>query len=69
MTINPTTDSAAPTTPLAAAKNTQSIIVATANPPGSFRVIRCIASNSFSEMPDFSNIHPMKMKRGTADNT
>ena len=63
---SPTTVSVAPITPLQAAKMTHINMVPTAKPPGKRCVQRCIASKSFSAVPDFSNIAPMNTKRGTA---
>ena len=66
---NPTTDSVAPITPLEAAKMMHIRMVAIARPPGMRRVQMCIASNSFSAIPDFSSIAPMNTNSGTAANT
>ena len=56
-------------TPDDAAKITHMTTVPTASPPGSRRVQRCTASNSFSAMPERSSIAPMKMNIGTAART
>ena len=68
-TIKPMVTVVAPTTPLAAASSTPTMITEMPSPPGSAPNSRPMVSSNSSAMRERSSITPMKMNSGMASRT